>query len=277
MSEAAKRTPEAATEELADRLDRKLKISPAEVARRLARDYAGELLKLERWQKMAPPEPGEIILDVGITGTGKSTWAKAMLALWVHLRVVAWDHLDELSIFGRQTDYVMLGSLTERVTIDELRANPSILDKPTLRLAVVPTRRGPEGRAQDFRDFIDLLELDDQERADEETERCDTLPYLLLLEEVARTAKFCAAEYETVATIGRHSGVSVLAVAQWAAAIPHPLRRQCCAIAAHAQTWNIDIDALAEPMGRDDAERVRALKKHERVLWTRTQGREAAA
>lgn len=266
----AERKPSAEVEfELDLKLDRSLKLSDAEVQRRLRHDYARELLALCEWEPMAEPEPGDIILDVGITGTGKSTWLKAMLALWASLRVVAWDHLDELTIFGRQTPYVKLGPLTKRMTIDELRSNPSVLDEPGLRLGVVPVRRGPKGRGQDFCDFIELLCLDDEERADEDSESRGTLPYLLALEEVPRVAPYAQQELETVATIGRHSGVSVVAVAQWAAAIPHQLRRQCRRIVAHAQTWDLDLDALAQPMGPELAERVKSLPNHQRVIWDR--------
>lgn len=266
MSDAPK--PDPKVDELEDKLDRTLKLSAAEVQRRKERDYAGELLALGI-PKMEAPEPGTIILDVGITGTGKSTWAKAMLAAWFSLRVVAWDHLDEMSIYGRERPEVMLGPLTKRVTIDELRANPAMLDEPELRLAVVPTRRGPKGRGQDFCDFVDLLALEDEERDTEAVEAMGTLPYLLVIEEVARLSDYASEEFKTIATVGRHSGASVLAIAQWAAAIPHPMRRQCRRIVAHAQTWDLDIDALAQPMGAELAEQVKNLPNHQQVIWDR--------
>lgn len=272
MTEALRKPAPEVEVELDERLDRVLKLSDAELQRRLKADYPGELLALKGFEEMARPEPGVITIDVGITGTGKSTWLKVMLARWLKdpsTRVVAWDHLDELSIYGRASPYRMMGPLPKRVTMDQLREHEEMLDEPELRIAVVPTRRGADGRAKDFRDLVDLLGLEDLEREDEVAEAMGNLPYLFCIEETGRVAEFCLEEFKVISTVGRHSGVSVIAVAQWAAAIPHPLRRQARVIVAHGQDWDIDIDALADPMGRELAETVRGLPDHQRVIWDR--------
>ena len=228
-------------DELDERLSRELKLTAGERERRLACDFRAALLALGV-PFLPAPKPGEHSIIVGITGSGKSTTAKVLVAQWKDARVLVVDLLDEHSIWGVQTDQVMLGSLTRRITIDELRERPETLEEPGLRAALVFTRKGAKGRAKDFRDFVELLALEDQERADEETEAAAGQPLIVVVEEVPRLAPHCANEFEALACVSRHSGVSVIAVGQYASGIPHPLRRQCRRIIAHAQTWDLDID-----------------------------------
>ena len=258
---------DAREKEMDARLSRDLRLSAAERDRRLGLDYMGALFALDV-PKVPAPKPGEHMLIVGITGSGKSTTAKALVARWA-ARVAVWDPLDEHSIWGVQTEQVMLGALRRRITIDELRNSPGILDEPDLRAAIVPTRKGQKGRAQDFADFVDLLALEDQPREDEIAEAAAGQPLIVVVEEVPRLAQFCTGEFEALACVSRHSGVAVVAVAQYASGIPHPLRRQCRRIVAHAQTWDLDIDALAQPMGDDRAELVRSLRGHDSITWDR--------
>jgi hypothetical protein len=232
------------------------KLSLAELEERERLDTAGELRALGI-PAVPSPEAGDIWVVVGKMGTGKSTWAKAQVATWPDsIRVICFDYCDEWSRLGRASKHVRLGPLTQRMTVDEICASPAVLDAPYLRLAVVPEGTRAE-RAEDFRDLLALLDVGGGDDRD-----C-----VLVVEEVWATAALCKDEYGTLATLGRHSGLAMVFVAQWASAIPHEVRRQARLIAAHTQTLPLDIDALAEVMGEEAAARVRHLPKGEAEIW----------
>jgi hypothetical protein len=232
-------------------------LTPAEISEAERRDTAGELRALGIPVE-PPPEAGQILIVVGKMGSWKSTWAKAQVASWPDsVRVVAFDYCDEWSRLGRVSKHTRLGPLTQRMTVDELHNRPEVLDDAYLRLAVVP-QGGADQRAQDFRDVISILGVDGTGRDRD---------LVLVVEEVWATAAACQNEYGTLATLGRHSGLALMLIAQWASAIPHMARRQAALIAAHRQEFDIDIDALTPPMPFEQAERVRHLKRGEREIW----------
>lgn len=237
-------------------------LSPDELAAAERLDARAQLLELGIPAERVP-EAGHVWIVVGKMGSHKSTWAKAQAATWPdRVRVVVFDYCDEWSPYGKKSRHTRPGPMTKRVTLDELAEHPEILDEPYLRLAVVPRGTRAE-RAEDFRQLIEILGVDGTGRDRD---------LVLIVEEVWATAALARDEYGTLATLGRHSGLAMVFIAQWASAIPHEVRRQAALVAAHRQDFDIDIDALTPPMPREQAERVRLLKRGEREIW-----RESAA
>lgn len=286
MSELDPQGREATGGEEADQLlDRRLKLSDLEVQRRLSRDYASELLaRFDRKELLEAPEPGTIISCVGLSGTGKSTFLKACACGWLAEGKVVrvWDYLDEWSIFGvERTDTEgrhlrMLGPLRHRYTSDELLERDDLdeLLQSDESFAVVPSRRGAKGRSADFRDLVDDLGVDDQEREREDREGV-VRAYIFIVEETWQLLDDCHAQFKALSGIGRHSGLSVVASSQFTTGIPHEIRRQSRTIVAHLQDDDLDIDRLAKRMGKERAEQVRQLADYERIIHHRQRHRAA--
>jgi hypothetical protein len=139
------------------------------------------------------------------------------------------------------------------MTIEELQEKPEVLGASDLSLAVVPTGKGRAALAQDLEDLYALLEC--------------TQDLVFVLDEVWLTAEHATETYGILATQSRHQGMPLVLISQWTTAIPISARRQATIIAAHRQYLPSDLDALAEVMGPDKAERVKRLPKYHRIVW----------
>lgn len=217
--------------------------------------------------KLPLPQPRTRILVVGKTGTGKSTRVKDAVREWLRagVRVVALDCCDEYSQAGRETGLVRLGPLRERCTASQLAASPRRLEAQRLSLAVVPDDKTPASWARAFSLVVQLL-------------RAIGRPTLVVLDEVgtwtdASFGPACArarAELAALANNGRHDGLALVLVSQRAAQVPPPARAQSTDIWAFLQDNPADVDALAERIGKDSAERCSRLALGESVDWRDT-------
>lgn len=212
--------------------------------------------------KPALPEPRSRICVVGRTGFGKSTEVKEVIRSWLSrgVRVVALDCCDEYSVHGLPTGLVRLGPLKRRVTAPQLAADPAMLLDPRLSLAVVPGD-GPKAWARTFMMLAKMVRHAGR--------------LVLVVDETgtwtdASNHPAChqaKAELVSLATNGRHKGVALVVVAQRAAQIPPGVRSQASEWWAFRQDEPSDLEALAERLGKDTAERVRQLHIGEAVKW----------
>ena len=208
--------------------------------------------------------PCEVIGVIGKRGTGKSTAAKKMLAdaLDDGMRVLVFDPHDEYSRHGRESDTVKLGPLDDRTTIDELIADPEILDDDKLSLAVVP-RGEPEECAQDFDALVTLV--------------TSTADLLFAVEELGYFEEHARGRINFLATQSRHFSVPVMLVAQRIVQIPKTARTQLTQVISFRQDNPDDLRALAELAGDPFASDVSALGRGQFRHWRDTPPAAAAA
>lgn len=198
---------------------------------------------------------------VGVTGTGKSTCAKALLEReGAHWPIIAFDPDDEYSRRGIRRAEVVLGPLRDRVTWDEYLALPDdALDDPRLSLAVVPDEDPEEAAAQ-------LTELVADIR--------NTGGMLVLVEELGGFAAHAQQVLNLLATRSRKWGVRrgcpLVLVTQRLSQIPITARAQLSIVETFRQTETADHRALTERCGQDIADRARALPRGESLLWAPT-------
>lgn len=178
-------------------------------------------------------EAHQVELIVGKRGTGKSTAAKLQLAelLKRKHRAVAFDPHDEFSGKGRANEHVFLGPLADRILVDELIRNPTLLDDENLSLAVVPRLRQRDAAA-DFEDFADLIQ--------------QTGDLVALVEEVGLLSDYCRDALNTLATQSRHYGMPLVLIAQRMTQIPKTARTQASVTVSFLQTNPDDLDALVD-------------------------------
>lgn len=221
-------------------------------------------------------EAHDRVLVVGKTGKGKSTWVKNLVRaeLARGSRVLAFDPLDEHSREGLDMQGVDLGALRERCTVDELIADPRLLDAPKLSLAVVPDDV-PEKAAEDFGRVSELVKLTGKMHR-------GRLPLVWVVEEVGAFGEYCRAPLNEVATQFRHYGVAVVLCAQRLTQISKTARVQASQIVSFAQDDDDDIQALSSRFGGTLAESARQLDRGEFLHWregrtpTRSNTRKAA-
>lgn len=209
------------------------------------------------------PDARDRILYVGKTHSGKSYALKRRIAHWLSLgaRVVAVDFCDEHSKQGKGDT----GSLTERVTDAELAANPKLIKKARLSLAVVPSDESLKGWARCFLLVAALV-------------RAAKQPVVLVVEEAGTMGDSTAgsqnhrAKLELVglAVNGRHAGISLVVVSQRAAMVPLTVRAQLSEIVSFRQDETEDLDALAERIGTEKAQETRNLTVGQSIEWRDT-------
>jgi energy-coupling factor transporter ATP-binding protein EcfA2 len=210
-----------------------------------------------------PPalEPEDVALYVGKRGSGKSTRAKQLLAaaMAAGQPCVAFDPHDEYSQEGRQSSQVRLGPLTQRMTVEQLAADPDALLEKRLSLAVVPEGLGPREKAEAFSALVD--------------EVLDAGDVVLLADEVGQWGRYCAEQLDELACQSRHSGVPVVLVAQRLVQVPKTARTQATLVNSGRQDNPDDLAALADLAGEGFSEAVARLKRGECVQWVESEGR----
>ena len=210
------------------------------------------------------PTPATRLLVTGKTGCGKSSRVKEALRGWLAkgVRVVAVDVCDEYSREGvAKHDLVQLGPLRRRVTAAELARNPRIINDARLSLAVVPQDNRPASWARAF------LLVERLVRASGKA--------VVVVDEVgtwtnAANGTDChraRAALEALATNGRKDGLALVVVGQRAAQIPPNIRSQATEWWAYVQDEALDVEALCERFGREQAEAVSRLPRFEFIRW----------
>lgn len=203
-------------------------------------------------------EPRDRALFLGKTGSGKSRKAKQLLALHQQrrgARIVAFDPHDEYSRQGKASEYIDLGPLKHRVTVDELALNPERwLDAEDVSLAVVPdTQGGRRAVAEDFSDLCRIVGWSGD--------------LLFCVDEVGYFGDYAEEDLEDAACQLRHQGIALALVAQRATQIPKTARAQASVIYSGRQDDPDDVNALRKIAGEDFAERVQRLAPGQLEHW----------
>ena len=200
------------------------------------------------------------VLVTGRTGSGKTTWAKQLIAaqLAAGRRIVCLDVKDTWSVKGQLVDGVAPGPLPYRWTAKQLALAPEVLKDPALALAIVPeVQRNAKSAARTFELIASVFEA-------------DPTPLLFVLEEVQLWADLCRTRLEEVATMDRDLGMAMVLVTQRAVGIPIDARSQLSEIVAFLQTEPADYDSLRDRTVLTDPDfaiRVQRLSEHDHLLW----------
>lgn len=196
------------------------------------------------------------VVVVGKTGSGKSTWTKALVkelhrAGW---RVVVFDPCDEYSRASRPNVHVAPGPLPARCDMSALVHKPELLDGARLGLAVVPDDTSPRTVARDFAGLCSLVR--------------HTGNLCLVVEEVGFFAEHAHEELKALATLYRKLGIAAVFVAQRATQIPLTARSQASTVVAFRQDEPPDLRALAEKCGEPFSLDVARLEQGECRIWS---------
>lgn len=191
-------------------------------------------------QRDAPPPwgvlgPSERVLILGVSGTGKTTWAKRLLA-----GVDGGPAAARVVIFDPQGDY---GEIAVPVTLEELRSAPELLKGPRVALAVQPEGDTEEELAAEVEQLVPLVRA---------AGRC-----ILVLDEVGDYGDAARKTLSKLARNGRHDQVASVFVTQAAVEIPKAVRRQATRVYSFLQTDPQDLRAL-ERFGEGFISRVQA-------------------
>jgi energy-coupling factor transporter ATP-binding protein EcfA2 len=210
----------------------------------------------------------DLVCIVGKRGSGKSTFAKALIAknLSEGRRVLAFDPKDEYSRHAPKKKHVDAGPLRDRCTVDELLAHPEWLSAPDLSLAVVSevSNTDEEGLAEDLEAVTQLVEL--------------TGDLVFVLDEVGLYRDAAARTLKVIGTQSRHwgrEGTPVVFVAQRMVLIEANARKQCSMLVTGRQDDPEDLDAIEKlvlpPLGEEQAaafvQTVATLKRPGLVGW----------
>lgn len=220
--------------------------------------HCGSVLQLPRADEKEGPTADDRWVFVGMTGTGKSTRHKELMAEWLKRgrAIVCWDVDDEYSQRGKKRPGVVLGPLRDRVTYGEFMADKRIITAADLSLAVVPDDPDemPELVAAQFMEFCPAVKA---------RGNC-----ILALDEMgywAQASPRCAEKLNTIATKWRKEGVAVSAAAQFLVQIPAGFRSQMTRLIAFKQAKSAHLRLLAEETSAEFARLVRRLKKYQSV------------
>ena len=193
-------------------------------------------------------EARDVLLVLGIRGTGKSQWtAREVVA--AAPRVMVWDpHAEYPTTTRRNLDHIL----------DAIGADgcSPLLESAELSLSVVPTWRTRAELAEQFDLFVSLVES---------VGGC-----VVVVEEAGLLQGNGRETLEYLATQSRHWQTPVVLVAQRATQISKTAREQATAIVSFRQNDPSDVDALVERCGAA-AERVRSLPQFESFAWDESQ------
>jgi hypothetical protein len=165
---------------------------------------------------------------IGLSGTGKSRFAKALIR--TAGRVVIFDLCNEYR------------DVAVTVTIGELLEAPELLLGDPVALAVTPSSEDEDEIAEDLERLVALVR-----RAGNA---------VLVLEEVGDYGARAASTISRLARNGRHQGIATVFVTQAAVEIPKAARRQLTHVFSFLQTDPEDLAALAKRCGEPFAARV---------------------
>lgn len=195
-------------------------------------------------------EPHDVVVITGVRGSGKSSTAKKLMAVQLAAgkRVVAFDPKDEDSRLGKRKKFVELGPLRDRVTVDELLANPGMLDASDLSLAVVPESSDPDELAVDLKALTEQVE--------------HTGDLVFFLDEVGLYCDEAGQTLKYIGTQSRHwgdEGTPVVFVAQRMVLITRSARDMASVLYTGVQTDPDDLSALRKltvsRLGKEGAEK----------------------
>lgn len=200
------------------------------------------------------------VLILGKTGSGKSTFAKALAAeLAKHKgRVLVFDPHDEFSVDCDLMEGMEPGPLRDRCTVEQLMLHPEWLDDPELSLAVVP-RESWADVGDDWETVAGLVQL-----AQRKTKA--KMPVVLFAEEVGEWESYAREAVNRAATGYRKFGVSIVFSSQRAIGIPKTARVQASQIVSFLQDDDEDLDALSSKFGTF-AEDLRRLTTGDFIHW----------
>lgn len=217
------------------------------------------LVQAERPAVVAALRPADVMLIIGVRGTGKSWWAKAhamRLAAACQSRLVVWDPNGEWragfpgnpesapQCSQLDVDGLELHLLTHR--------NPK---KGALCVSVTDWPRDRAAQAERWERFVGVVEA------------CGNL--VLFVEEAGLLVGVRRAhdDLDHLVVRSRHRGIPVVMIAQRATRqLPVTARDQASRIVAFRQTNPRDVEALAEVMG-PTAQRLPSLPRQRPVMW----------
>lgn len=186
----------------------------------------------------------DVLCVLGQRGSGKSTYVRRELLR--EDRCLVFDPHDEYP--GRSMSFdCWANHLAERTMPD-----------PTGLLRIVPRRR-PQECAEDFRDFIDLLDVYPAE----------WLPDVLIIDECFLLRQHATEELEYLSTQSRHlgDGIALVLVAQRAVHLSPTTREQSNLMILFSQKAGPDTKAIAETCGEAVAAKLPNLGVGQHIVW----------
>jgi DNA polymerase III delta prime subunit len=191
-------------------------------------------------------QPSDLLLVLGVRGSGKTTWARDHV--WATAkRAVAWDVFREFPTEHRVSPYELADD-AEKI----MKAG---------KVAITPDSGG-QAMADEFALAMDILSCFGG--------------YVLLVDEVGLLRRYGEATLSQLATVSRHwgaeegePGVPVVMLSQRATQIPPTAREQASMVVSFAQRSPDDLDALADRCGDEFAAKVRRCTRaaHDHAMW----------
>lgn len=183
-------------------------------------------------------KPHDVLLVIGVRGTGKTRWTQENIVKRKK-RVVVFDPHGEYET-------------RETRTIEELTHDTEPLDRELVNLAVVSEWRTPSDLAEQFAIFCDLVSTSEN--------------LSIVVDEVGLLTRHGVDSVEYVACQSRHWNSPLILVAQRAVQIPKTAREQASKIISFRQSSPDDAAALVERCG-EAAEKVRVLPRYQHFSW----------
>jgi len=173
----------------------------------------------------------------------------------------AWDAHRRVLVFDPHDEYSRHGHQTEEVTLGPLD------DRCTLDELLLKPELLDAERLQ-----LAVVPAEEPEECAADFERLCTMvrhtgDLLLCVEEVGYFEEHCRGKLNFLATQSRHWGVTVLFVAQRAVQVPKTARTQITQLVSFRQDNPDDLRALADLAGEDFAARVARLGRGESEQW----------
>jgi len=185
-------------------------------------------------------EPEDVVVVLGVRGTGKSFWAKQQI-LREHPRVVVYDPNEEY-VTGAKGAPPNMRQLTP-MHIDQFidhMATTLAAERGQLAVAVHSPQRTRAERVQSFERFVSMIG--------------DSRNLLLVIEETGDLPPECNDDLCHLARRSRHWGIPVVFIAQRATDIPKTAREQMSYLVSFRQSDPADVRAIRERIGpRADA------------------------
>lgn len=185
-----------------------------------------------------PLGPSERVLVIGVSGTGKTTYAKKLLS-----GGAGGPPAGRVVFFDPQADYV---DVAVPVTLAELRAAPELLKGERVAVAVQPDGDTEEELAAEVEELCELVRKAGR--------------LVVVLDEVGDYADAARKTLSRLARNGRHDGIASVWVTQAAMEIPKGVRRQATRVFSFLQTDPSDLSAL-ERFGPQFVAQVRGWRK----------------
>jgi hypothetical protein len=192
--------------------------------------------------------PHDRVVIVGVTGSGKSTYARD--TVWTPAKkAVAWDPYGEFP--------------GDRLTVDEFIEDAGrLMGTKAYHYSIRPAGSMPGEVAEDFKSLVDVLQ--------------EFGGYVFVVDECALLRARAGDAIEMVATQSRHwghdsgePGVPTVFLSQRSVGIPLTAREQASVIVSFAQTTPEDLRVLAAKCGEEFAARVGICTraKHDHAIW----------